>query len=87
MLEQLCRVVGQPFFMASLQWAHWLPLPRSFSHAHAMVTPLELDRKASRDGSSCNSVVPAGAGVRRRSSRSTSPVDSDESRGRRHHAI
>jgi hypothetical protein len=35
-LEQLCRAVGQPFLIASLQWAHWLPRPRSFSHAHAM---------------------------------------------------
>lgn len=39
MLEQLCRAGGQPFFSASLQWAHWFPLPRSFSHAHAMMIP------------------------------------------------
>ena len=40
MLEQACRPTGHLFLTASLQWAHRLPLPRSFSHAHAMADVL-----------------------------------------------
>ena len=75
-LEQLCLAVGQPFLIASLQWAYCVASPRSFSHAHAIVIPLELDRIASPYGSSCD--LSPGAASRKRSRRSTSQVGSDE---------